>query len=188
MGALPDACFASIRAKTERRYTKCKPHGSALMNHSETCTRHITCHTAAMRWMLILLPALSFGCAASDEAPTEFLTDDAEIRTLRQAVIGDYASDLGNISLRGDGTYQGGYAENAGSLLVSASTEHGVFYLRRGQLAPKGTNILQNTVLTLKPADPQVTPKVVDLVVLENGDIKVSRQGMTQIWVRQRER
>jgi hypothetical protein len=131
------------------------------------------------------------GCAAetSEQAVD---ADEAELRTLRSLVAGQYASGLGQITLKSDGSYEGGYADAPGEaknekgLLIDQGSEKGTFLVRRAPLAPKGTALLSDAVLTLKPSTGKGLVKVHDLVVLSNRDIKVTRDGVSQIWVKQR--
>ncbi|NOU28152.1 MAG: hypothetical protein HOO96_09635 [Polyangiaceae bacterium] len=133
------------------------------------------------------------GCAADTTADADAVSTDAELRSIQRQVVGSYASGLGHIELNADGTYVGGYAQSRDEYqetLVSAPEERGYFYVYRpATTATQGTGVgLQASTkaakLVLLPAG-NATRKVHDLAVLKGGDIQVSRDGVTQIWVRQ---
>ncbi len=162
------------------------------------CVRR--CHTARMRNPLLAVAfglsvfALALtGCAADTSAEPDAVSTDAELRSIQRQVVGSYASGLGRIALNADGTYEGGYAQSRAAYqetLVSAEQERGYFYVYRpATAATQGAGVAlqastQAAKLVLIP-EGNATRKVHDLAVLKGGDIQVSRDGVTQIWVRQ---
>lgn len=133
------------------------------------------------------------GCAADTTAEAEAVSTDAELRSIQRQVVGAYASGLGHIELNADGTYVGGYAQSRTEYqdtLVSAGQERGYFYVYRpATTATQGAGVAlqagtRASKLVLIP-EGNASRKVHDLTVLEGGNIQVTRDGVTQIWVRQ---
>ncbi len=133
------------------------------------------------------------GCAVESSSEGDAVSTDAELRSLQRQVVGAYASGLGHIELNADGSYVGGYAQSSTEYretLVSVGQERGWFYVYRPVSAATqttGVDLQASTrgaKLVLVP-EGNAERKIHDLAVLEGGNIQVTRDGVTQIWVRQ---
>lgn len=127
----------------------------------------------------------SESAAPTPEGPTLIrLTVAPPSSSVRHELVGRYGSQSGRIELREDGTFEGGYTEGytkpAPEDLLSATSQQGRFEAERTSQLPDGTVTGR---LTLDDGSMQ---KVFTFERPASGDLHVTRNGLTSIWVRSR--